>query len=110
MQNYPVRSTHRGNLSLPAIERIARVHFQVVTVEAGAVTVSDGAIERLTVKPEGRTLQVEVRSNPKVGNDVAAATVAKYNRFLEETTGFTAKERARRLRKSAGEAPAGTTG
>jgi hypothetical protein len=110
VQNYPVRASHRANLTLPAIERIARAHFEVVAVEGGVVTVSDGAIERLTVRPDGRTLVVEVRSNPKVGNDVAAATVAKYNRFLEATTGYSAKERARRLRKSAGEAPAGSTG
>ncbi len=110
MQTYPVRSSHRGNLTLPAIERIARQHFESVSADTTSVTASFGAIERLTVRPDGRQLQVEVRSNPKVGNDVAAATIARYNRFLEETTGYSSKERARRLRKSAGEGTAGTSG
>jgi hypothetical protein len=108
VQTYPVRSSHRGNLSLPAIERIARQHFDSVAVDPTSVTASFGAIERLTVRPNGRQLQVEVLSNPKVGNDVAAATIARYNRFLEAATGYSAKERARRLRKSAAEPTTGT--
>ena len=34
---------------------------------------------------------------------VARESIARYNRFLEEASGYTAKERARRLRKTAGE-------
>ncbi len=39
--------------------------------------------------------------NPKVTEEVARETIARYNRFLEETTGYSSKERAKRLRKSA---------
>ncbi len=45
--------------------------------------------------------------NPKVPEEVARETIARYNRFLEEATGFSAKERAKRLRKSATAAPTG---
>jgi hypothetical protein len=45
--------------------------------------------------------------NPKVPEDVQRDTISRYNRFLEAATGYSAKERARKLRKSAGEAPAG---
>jgi hypothetical protein len=44
---------------------------------------------------------VDVTMNPKVPVEVAAETVSRYNRFLEETCGYTTKERAKRLKKSA---------
>jgi len=44
-----------------------------------------------------------VRTNPRVDEAVARESIARYNRFLEEVTGYSSKERARRLRKSAGD-------
>ncbi len=69
--------------------------------EGEGVVAVFGAIERLVARVEGRNLSVEVTMNPKVSAEVAAETVQRYNRFLETVTGFTAKERAKRLRKSA---------
>lgn len=101
MQNYPVRASHRANLSPAALERIARTHFESAVVDRDAVSASYGAIARIVVRAVGRELGVEVTMNPKVPEDVARETIARYNRFLEEATGYGAKERARRLRKSA---------
>ncbi len=39
--------------------------------------------------------------DPKVPEEVARETIRRYNAFLEDATGFTAKERAKRLKKSA---------
>jgi hypothetical protein len=103
VQTYPVRTSHRKNLDVGAIASIAREHFDRVEASATAVEASYGAIERLEARPEGRALLVDVRTNPKVDEAVARESIARYNRFLEEVTGFNAKERARRLRKSAGE-------
>ncbi|HYB62992.1 MAG TPA: DUF5611 family protein [Thermoplasmata archaeon] len=103
MQTYPVRTSHRKNLELAAIGAIARQHFAAVEVGASEVVASSGAIERLAVRPDGRGLSVDVRTNPRVDEAVARETIAHYNRFLEEVTGYSAKERAKRLRKSAGE-------
>ena len=103
MQTYPVRTTHRKNLTLGAIGELARRHLGNVEVGPTEVHASFGAIERLVARPEGRGLALEVRTNPKVEEAVARETIARYNRFLEELTGFSAKERAKRLRKSAGE-------
>ena len=103
MQTYPVRTSHRKNLDLATIAAIARQHFERAEVVGAVVEVSYGAIERLAARPDGRALSVEVRTNPKVEEAVARESIARYNRFLEEVTGFNAKERARRLRKSAGE-------
>jgi len=107
VQNYPVRARDRANLTPDALARILGTHFESVTVDGAAVSASYGAIERLTARAQGRELGVEVRMNPRVPDEVARETIARYNRFLEETTGYSSKERARRLRKSAAAAPAG---
>ena len=101
MQNYPVRSSHRANLTAEGIERVARVHFESVTSGPDGVSASFGAITRIVARPAGRELAVEVTMNPKVPGEVARETIGRYNRFLEEVTGFSSKERAKRLRKSA---------
>lgn len=103
MQTYPVRTDHRRNLDLGALAGIAREHFDRVAVEPEELTAAYGALERLAVRPEGRQLRVDVRMNPKVPEEVARETIARYNRFLEDVTGYSAKERARRMRKTAPE-------
>jgi len=75
--------------------------FATVSRDGDAVIATFGAIERLVVRAEGRGLSVDLRMNPKVPAEVAAETVQRYNRFLETVTGFSSKERAKRLRKSA---------
>ena len=100
MQHYPVRPSHRGNLSPEAIERIAREHFEGITVAPEGVVASFGAISRIVVSAAGRELTVEVTMNPKVPEGIARETIGRYNRFLEQVTGYSAKERAKRLRKS----------
>ena len=98
-----MRTSHRKNLELGRIAEIARVHFATVEQGPAEVEATYGAIERLAVRPDGRALAVEVRTNPKVDAAVARETIGRYNRFLEEVTGYSAKERAKRLRKSASE-------
>jgi hypothetical protein len=107
VQSYPVRTSHRGILNPAAIARILQSHFDSATIEGDSVAASFGAISRIVVRADGRQLSVDVTMNPKVPEDVARETIARYNRFLEEATGFSAKERAKRLRKSAGESPSG---
>ncbi len=101
MQNYPVRAQARGNLEPEALERILRTHFGTATVSGDVVTAAYGAIEQLRARADGKELSIDLRMNPKVTEEVARETIARYNRFLEEATGYSAKERAKRLRKSA---------
>jgi len=101
VQNYPVRASHRAHLNPAELERIVARHFGSAETIGDSVATSFGAIERLSVRAAARELSVEVTMNPKVPEEVARDTIARYNRFLEETTGYSSKERARRLRKSA---------
>ncbi len=102
MQRYPVRASHRPNLALDRLEPVVREHFGEAGREGDRTTAKFGAISRLVVWPEGRDLAVELTMDPKVPEEVARETIARYNRFLEDVTGFSSKERAKRLRKAAG--------
>ncbi len=102
MQDYPVRATHRGNLATEALAGLARAHFDVSGVEAGAVVVSYGAISRLSARANGRELRIDLTMSPQVPEEVQRETIRRYNDFLEAVTGYSSKERAKRLRKSAG--------
>jgi hypothetical protein len=101
VQRYPVRTSHRANLAPESLDRILRGHFETVGRDGERCTASYGALSRLAVRGVGREIEVDVTMNPQVPEEVARATIGKYNAFLEEVTGFTAKERAKRLRKSA---------
>ena len=107
MQVYPVRATQRKNLTLPILEQVLKECFGEAHVEGDSVVSSYGAISRIAVRPAGRDLSVDPTMNPKVPEEVARETIRRYNEFLETATGFSSKERAKRLRKTAGEGGAG---
>jgi len=102
VQNYPVRTSHRARLTLPDLLETARASFGEAAVQEGDVVARYGALARLAARPDGKELRVDVTMDPKVPTEVAAETVRRYNQFLEAATGYSSKERAKRLRKSAG--------
>ncbi len=106
MQRYPVRRDHLAGLNLPDLETVARTTFGAAERDGEFVRANFGALEELRVRAVGKELEVETRMNPKVPVDTAAETVRRYNQFLEAATGYSSKERAKRLRKSAGSSSA----
>jgi hypothetical protein len=107
VQRYPVRATHRRNLDADALAAVAAEFFEGIERNGDTVRMRWGAIDRLDARGDRRELVVDLTMNPKVPEDVQRETISRYNRFLEAATGYTAKERAKKIRKSAGEAPAG---
>jgi hypothetical protein len=101
VQKYPVRTSARTGLTPENLEALCRTHFDRAERNGSSIHSAWGALAALTVSSEGKELAVEVTMNPKVTPEVAAETVRRYNEFLQAATGFTAKERASRLRKSA---------
>jgi hypothetical protein len=101
LQRYPVRASHRTNLKPEALELATKTHFGEATREGEDVTGRFGAISRLLVRGAGRELLVELTMDPKVPEETARETIARYNRFLEDVTGYSSKERGRRLKKIA---------
>ena len=100
MQTYPVRTSHRGNLRPETLEPIVQSVFDSARRAGEGVETSFGALVRLRASAEGKTLAVEVEMNPKVPDELARETIRRYNVFLEQVTGYTAKERAKRAKKS----------
>jgi hypothetical protein len=103
VQNYPVRNTHRAHLAASDLLAHAQSSFGGAEIENGAVVAKFGAIQRLVAQADGKELRIEVTMDPKVPPEVAADTIKRYNQFLADATGFSSKERAKRLRKSAGD-------
>jgi hypothetical protein len=101
VQKYPVRADHRARLTLEDLAALCRSVFGEADQSTDVVTTKFGALARLAVRPEKRELWVDVTMDPKVPIEVASETVRRYNQFLEGATGYSAKERARRLRKAA---------
>jgi hypothetical protein len=99
VSRYPVRTSHRVNLSPEGLEGLCRSIFEEASRDGPKVHAKFGAIDEIQVWGDARELVVEMRMNPQVPPDVQQETVRRYNRFLEETTGYSSKERAKRLRK-----------
>jgi hypothetical protein len=102
VQVYPVRPSHRARLRDGSLLAVATEQFGSAREEGAKVVGSYGAIAELRAWPEGSSLAIEVRMDPQVAEPVARETIRRYNLFLEAATGYSAKERAKRLRKSAG--------
>ncbi len=65
----------------------------------GKYTLSFGAFRRMTTWIDKKKLCIETESNAEVGDDVILDTNKRYRIFLEEATGYTAKERLAKAKK-----------
>ncbi len=81
------------------LEEQINIHFGDFEKDGDVYVVRYGAIEELRLWFDGKLLCVESKTNPKVDPSTAAETLRTYNRFLEELTGYTAKERQKMLKK-----------
>ena len=59
-----------------------------------------GAIEELRLKLENKRLYAESKTR-MVNDETAMKTIKTYNKFMEELTGYTAKERQKLMKKGA---------
>lgn len=101
MQQYPVKSRNHPPLTVDRIEEISRREFSDVARDGTSVRGSFGAIAEIRCWVDGKSLGIDLRMNPAVEASVQSETIRRYNRFLEELTGFSSKERAKRLKKTA---------
>jgi hypothetical protein len=101
MQTYDVRRGQEKNLQTPQLKDLAADVFGDAGEEQGKVIVSFGALAKLTVWLEGKSLCVETQMKTDVPNHVASDTIKRYNAFLERATGYTTKERAKKAQGKA---------
>ena len=81
------------------LEEQINLHFGEFEKDGDVYVVRYGAIEELKLWFDEKLLCVESKTNPKVEPEIASETLRTYNRFLEELTGYTAKERQKMLKK-----------
>ncbi|AIY89593.1 DUF5611 family protein [Geoglobus acetivorans] len=86
----------------PTAERLEEMiikHFGSFEKDGDVYVVRYKALEELRLWLEGKILKAETRTNPNVDNETAFETLRTYNRFLDELTGYTAKERKKHMMK-----------
>lgn len=102
MQRYPVRREKFKELSSSDLKAKITEVFGTPASEAGEfVTASFGALKELKVGFDGKHLLVETRTEPAAPEADQMLTIKKYNQFLEVVTGYTSKERGKKLQQEA---------
>ncbi|WP_456468283.1 DUF5611 family protein [Archaeoglobus sp.] len=83
------------------LEEMLRKHFGGFEADGEFYIVRDfGAIKELRLKLENKRLYAESKTR-LTDDDTAMKTLKTYNKFLEEFTGYTAKERQKLMKKEA---------
>ena len=103
MSRYPVRTSHRANLSPEGLEGLCRSIFEEAARDGPKVRAKFGAIDEIHVWGDARELVVEMRMNPQVPPDVQQETVRRVqsvpggdHRVLLEGTGQAPAKTGRR--------------
>lgn len=108
MQEYPIK---RGHHSKRDLIKCAMKHFPDVSASDDKICFNYGTLESVRAWEEGKTkLCVEVVNDKSYaqriaqGDEAALNTAMQtqklWNQFLEEATGFTAKERSKKMQKA----------
>ena len=104
MKEYEVRRGHQENIEPAKLKAHMHEIFGNAQEKDGKLVSSFGALKEIAAWPgKKNVLVVDTKMDPSVGNDVAQLTVKAYNTFLERATGFTSKERGKRVQKKAKE-------
>lgn len=80
------------------LEEMMEKHFGGFEKEDEAYVATFGAA-RAKMWIEDKMLKVDTETDTNASNDVAAETVKIYNKFLEDLTGYTAKQRQKMMKK-----------
>jgi len=101
---YDIRKGHYASVDGDKLKEIISSIFGNAQVEGDKFVSSFGAITRLEVKVLSKTaMEISSTTDKTVSIEVQAETVKRWNKFLEQATGFTSKERSKRLQKKAKE-------
>ena len=100
MQRYDIKKGHFKNIEAGKLKELMKEIFGEVKEHDGKMETSYCAFNRLTVWTEGKgTLFVDTEMNKEADDDAALNAIRAYNEFLKRATGFTSKERRKRLTK-----------
>ncbi len=97
MRLYSFKRGHKK--SLEEIGKIMKDIFGDVSEENGHLLSSFGALDRIEVWIEDGKMAAETKSR-KVESSLAQETLKRWNDFLFRVTGYTAKERKKKMTKT----------
>jgi hypothetical protein len=101
MREYDLRRGLGKSLEGDGLRRIAAERFGDARTDGTRVIVSYGALEKLVAWTDGKKLFVDTTMRTGVADSIATDTIKAFNAFLEQATGFTAKERSKRAKDAA---------
>ncbi len=103
MQAFEIRRGLGKSLEGEGLYNIAKEVFGSADKKGDKVVVNYGALAPLEVGFNGKELIVSTNMRKDVDTDTATKTISLYNKFLEHATGYTSKERSKKLQKKAKE-------
>ncbi len=99
-----IKRGHYKNVEGDGLKALLEQHFggRVEQAPDGWLTTSYGAITSIRAKVVSKdSLEVLSETDRGAAPDSAADSIRRWNTFLEAATGFTSKERSKRLQKKA---------
>jgi hypothetical protein len=101
---YDIKKGHYSSIEGDLLKEIMSSVFGNVKAEGDKLVSSFGAISRVEVKVLSKTaMDISSTTDKTAPIEVQTETVKQWNKFLENATGFTSKERSKRLQKKAKE-------
>ena len=73
-----------------------------MTEEDGKLIVSFGALQRVEASIVDKKLLVDTTPNPNVPDEEILETNKRFRKFLDDATGYTAKQRVSKAKKDVG--------
>ena len=85
------------------IKEVLQDSFQVpVTEEDGKLIISYGALKQVEASIVDKKLCVDTTPNPNVPDEKILETNKRFRKFLDDATGYTAKQRVSKAKKEVG--------
>ena len=101
MRSYAIKRGHFKKID-GRLKEIVEEVMGTSTVKKGKIKTSFGALKKIEIWIEGKTeLWVDTEIDRVVDEKTAIETQKAYNQLLYRLTGFTAKERAKKLKEMA---------
>ena len=99
LQEYPVR---RGHVKKTDLKALFAGSFGAAAEENGWITGGFGAMPKISVKFEGLDkLVVDTQTQRDADMGTAQQTIKAWNAFLEGATGYTSKQRGKKVQEAA---------
>jgi len=102
MREYPIKRGHFKNIEGEKFTELITEHFEDFTEKVGGVIeTAFGALGTISLQLKGKTrLLVETTKKKDATDDEMLRTHRVYNNFLHKATGFSAKERSKKIKNS----------